>query len=101
MLILQITVAAFTALGIYFSVKVIMGMLFPDEYLTRSVVIDKREKLLILDMIIDDARSYELRRYKNNIVIAIDDVVFSSCSKEEKEVLYSTADKRNAKIIIF
>ena len=101
MLILQITAAAFTALGIYFSTKVIMGMLFPDEYLTRSVVIDQREKLLILDMIIDDARSYELRRYKNNIVIAIDDVVFSSCSEEEKAALYSTADKRNAKIIIF
>lgn len=101
MLVLQIISAAFSVLGIYFSFKVIMGMLFPDEHFTRSVVIDQREKLLLIDMIIDDARSYELRRYKNNIVIAVDDVVFSSCTEEEKAVLYDTANKRNAKIIIF
>ena len=100
MLIIHIIAAAFAIVGFCFSAKIIMGMLFPDEYITRAVLIDRREKLLILDMILDEAMSYELRSYKNSIIIVIDDVVFSSCTDSEKSELYSTANQRDAKIII-
>ena len=101
MLILHITVAAFSVLGVYFSAKIIMGMLFPNEHLTRAVIIDEREKLLILDLILKEERAYRLCSYKNSIMIAINDVVFSSCSEDEKNQTYRIAEQRNAKILFF
>ena len=101
MLIFHMIAAAFAVLGVYFSVKIIMGMLFPNEYLTRTVIIDKREKLLILDLILEDVRACELSSYKNSITIVIDDVVFSSLNHEEKCDIYTVAEQKNAKVIIY
>lgn len=100
-MVLRIIVAAFAVLGVYFFAKVLWGMIFPNRHLIRSVIIDRRENLMTLDLILDEIKAYELCTYKNKIIVAIDSSVFSLCSEEEQAQLYKTIEQKSAKIIIY
>ena len=97
----RIIIAAFSVLGIYLSAKVIFGMIFPNEYVTRAITVDEKEKLLSLDLILREARAFELCSYRKKIILAIKGDLFSSCNEDEKVRLYEIAEKNGVKIVFY
>ena len=100
-LLVQIIVSALAVLGFYFLLKVIVGRLFSGRFIAAAVIIERREQLDSLDIMVSEASSAILFAKGRRVAVIIPRELIETCSQSEKKKINEIMDSVGAEIYIF
>lgn len=100
-LLVQIIVSALAVLGFYFLLGVIVGRLFSGRFIAAAVIVERREQLESLDIMISEASSAVVFSRGRRVAVIIPRELLDGCSESERKRITETADNFGAEIYIF
>ena len=97
---LQIIIAARSVMGFYFCLKTIASLIFTSKQIAAAVIIDSKEQLRELDVLLEDAYSafYTLR--KRRLAVFIPTRVWEVCDEHDKALSKDLIDQFDAELYI-
>lgn len=94
---IQIIIAALSVLGLYFCLKTMASLIFTDHRIRVAVIIESKEDLKNLDILLKDASSTLFCSGKR-ISVLIPQEVWTVCLESEKLEVKKEADSTGAEI---
>lgn len=100
-LFFQIVVSALSVLGFYFLLKVISACLFSRGFVAAAVIVERKEQLESLDILMSEASSSVVFSKGRRVALVVSKELLDSCSESERNRITETADDFGAGIYIF
>ena len=100
-LLVQIIVSALAVLGFYFLIGVVFGRLFSGHYIAAAVIVERREQLESLDIMVSAASSAIAFARGRRVAVIISREMLETCSQAERMHINDTLDSIGAEIYIF
>jgi hypothetical protein len=100
-LLVQIIVAALAVLGFYFLLRVIVSRLFSGRFIAAAVIVERREQLDSLDIMVSEASSAIVFARGKRVAVIIPRDMIDACSQAERKKINETLDSVGAEIYIF
>ena len=82
---LQIIIAALSVTGICFCFKTIASLIFTSDLISAAVIIENKDQLPELDMLLDDAASALFATRRKRLAVLIPKNIWNNCTLETQE----------------
>ena len=99
-LFLQIAVCALAVLGFYFLLKVISARLFSSGCVAAAVIIERKEQLEALDILISEASSSLVFSRGRRIAVIASRELIGTFSESERKMITEIVDELGAEIFV-
>ena len=87
-------------MGTYFCLKTLASLIFTSKQVAAAVIIDRRELIEALDLLLTEAKSATFATQRQRLAIIIPVDIWELCISNEKSEIEKTADSFGADIFI-
>ena len=82
---IQIIIAALSVMGIYFCLKTIASLIFTSRLIAAAVIIESKDQLHELDMLLHDAASALFAARRRSLAVLIPKSIWNACTRDEQD----------------
>ncbi len=96
----MITVAALAIMGFYFLLKIISSFIFASKSIAAAVMIDRKDQLRNLDLLLDDASSALFAIRRRRLAVFVPNEIWSACDEIDKSLAKELIDRFGAELYV-
>ena len=94
----QIIIAALSVLGLFLCLKTLASLIFTSKQIAATVIIEAKEQLRDLDILIPEASSALLTARRRRLAVIVSKSIWNACSEKEKNCAEEIIDSFGAKL---
>ena len=95
---LQIIIAALSVMGFYFCLKIIASLIFTSRQVTSAIIIETKEQLLDIDLLIPEADEALLFKRRRGVAVIIPESIWNACNKNQRAFVMENANTFDARL---